>query len=78
MARLAAELARDRAAAVQELTVSVILRTFTPSNDAMKIQITLLLTLTVASLSALAADITGTWKAEFETQRGLQKRVLGS
>ena len=32
-----------------------------------------LLTLAVASLSALAADITGTWKAEFETQRGLQK-----
>jgi enterochelin esterase-like enzyme len=32
-----------------------------------------LLTLAVASLSAFAADITGTWKAEFETQRGLQK-----
>src|SRR6185436_13927757 len=31
------------------------------------------LTLAVASLSALAADVTGTWKAEFETQRGLQK-----
>src|SRR5882724_10604451 len=31
------------------------------------------LTLAVFSLSALAADITGTWKAEFETQRGLQK-----
>src|SRR4051812_37581588 len=38
----------------------------------MKTHITLL-TLAVASLSALAADITGTWKAEFETQRGLQK-----
>ncbi|HKX63066.1 MAG TPA: alpha/beta hydrolase-fold protein, partial [Verrucomicrobiae bacterium] len=38
----------------------------------MKIQITLL-TIAVASLSAFAADITGTWKAEFETQRGLQK-----
>jgi enterochelin esterase-like enzyme len=38
----------------------------------MKIHITLL-TLAVASLSAFAADITGTWKAEFETQRGLQK-----
>jgi enterochelin esterase-like enzyme len=38
----------------------------------MKTRITLL-TLAVASLSALAADITGTWKAEFETQRGLQK-----
>ena len=38
----------------------------------MKTQLTLL-TLAVASLSALAADITGTWKAEFETQRGLQK-----
>ena len=32
-----------------------------------------LLTLAVASLSAFAADVTGTWKAEFETQRGLQK-----
>ena len=31
------------------------------------------LALAVASLSALAADITGTWKAEFNTQRGLQK-----
>jgi enterochelin esterase-like enzyme len=38
----------------------------------MKTRITLL-TLAVASLSALAADITGTWKAEFETQRGQQK-----
>ncbi len=38
----------------------------------MRIQITLL-TLAVASLSAFAADITGTWNAEFETQRGLQK-----
>jgi enterochelin esterase-like enzyme len=32
-----------------------------------------LLTLAVASLSALGADLTGTWKAEFNTQRGLQK-----
>ncbi|HKS37676.1 MAG TPA: hypothetical protein VJW76_10835, partial [Verrucomicrobiae bacterium] len=31
------------------------------------------LTIAVASLSAFAADITGTWNAEFETQRGLQK-----
>ena len=38
----------------------------------MKTQMTLL-TLAVCSLSALAADVTGTWKAEFETQRGLQK-----
>src|SRR5438034_10621469 len=38
----------------------------------MKTHITLLI-LAVASLSALAADISGTWKAEFETQRGLQK-----
>lgn len=38
----------------------------------MKIQSTLL-TLALASFTALAADITGTWKAEFETQRGLQK-----
>jgi len=32
-----------------------------------------LLTLAFASLSALAADVTSTWKAEFNTQRGLQK-----
>lgn len=32
-----------------------------------------LLTLAVISLSALAADVTGTWKAEFDTQIGLQK-----
>src|SRR6186713_2777376 len=32
-----------------------------------------LLTLAVCSLSGLAADITGTWKADFNTQRGLQK-----
>src|SRR5947208_10738492 len=38
----------------------------------MKTYLTLLI-LAVASLSALAADVTGTWKAEFETQRGLQK-----
>lgn len=38
----------------------------------MKTQLTLL-ALAVASLSAFAADITGTWKAEFNTQRGLQK-----
>src|SRR5580765_4682485 len=33
----------------------------------------ILLTLALCSVSALAADITGTWKAEFDTQRGLQK-----
>src|SRR6185503_158730 len=38
----------------------------------MKTHITLL-TLAVCALSALAADVTGTWKAEFNTQRGLQK-----
>src|SRR5437868_3496402 len=38
----------------------------------MKTQITLL-ALAVGSLSAFAADFTGTWKAEFNTQRGLQK-----
>ena len=38
----------------------------------MKTQITLL-TLALFSLSALAADVTGAWKAEFDTQRGLQK-----
>jgi len=32
-----------------------------------------LFALAIASLSAIAADITGTWKAEFNTQRGLQK-----
>src|SRR3954466_6632680 len=38
----------------------------------MKIHLTLF-TLAVASLPALAADVTGNWKAEFQTQRGLQK-----
>lgn len=38
----------------------------------MKTRFTLLI-LAIASLSALAADLTGVWKAEFETQRGLQK-----
>src|SRR5688572_1152766 len=38
----------------------------------MKTHITLL-TLALFSISALAADVTGTWKAEFNTQRGLQK-----
>jgi enterochelin esterase-like enzyme len=38
----------------------------------MKTHITFL-TLAVFSLSAFAADVTGTWKAEFDTQRGLQK-----
>src|SRR4051794_9389523 len=38
----------------------------------MKAQITLL-AIALASLSAPAADVTGTWKAEFNTQRGLQK-----
>jgi enterochelin esterase-like enzyme len=38
----------------------------------MKTPITLL-TLAVFSLSAFAAGVTGIWKAEFETQRGLQK-----
>jgi len=38
----------------------------------MKTHITLLV-LALASFSALAADISGTWKAEFNTQRGLQK-----
>jgi len=32
-----------------------------------------LLALAAFSLSALAADVTGIWKAEFETRRGLQK-----
>jgi hypothetical protein len=32
-----------------------------------------LLALAVISVPALAADITGTWKADFNTQRGLQK-----
>src|SRR5258705_12270616 len=38
----------------------------------MKTHITLL-ALGAASLSALGADVAGTWKAEFDTQRGLQK-----
>lgn len=40
----------------------------------MKTRFTLLaFALALASLSAFAGDITGTWKAEFITQRGLQK-----
>ena len=38
----------------------------------MKTHVTLF-ALAVATFSAFAADITGTWKAEFNTQRGLQK-----
>jgi enterochelin esterase-like enzyme len=38
----------------------------------MKSHITLL-ALAVLSISALAADVTGIWKADFDTQRGLQK-----
>ncbi len=36
----------------------------------------LLVTLVAFPLSALAADLTGTWRAEFETQRGLQKYTI--
>jgi enterochelin esterase-like enzyme len=39
----------------------------------MKTAIILLALLAASSLSALAADVTGTWKADFDTQRGLQK-----
>lgn len=38
----------------------------------MKIPI-LILSLTAFSYSLLAADVTGTWKADFDTQRGVQK-----
>ena len=38
----------------------------------MKLYITFL-SLAFASLCAIATDISGTWKAEFDTQRGLQK-----
>jgi enterochelin esterase-like enzyme len=38
----------------------------------MKTHLTLL-TLALFSLSAVGADVTGTWKAEFDTPRGLQK-----
>ena len=38
----------------------------------MKIRLALL-SLALTTLSAVAADLTGTWKAEFQTQRGLQK-----
>src|SRR5690242_8015584 len=33
----------------------------------------LFLTMAALPLSILAADVTGTWKADFDTQRGLQK-----
>ena len=35
-----------------------------------------LLTLAVCSISAIAADLTGTWKAEFDTQIGAQKYIF--
>ena len=38
----------------------------------MKIQVTLL-TLAALPISLLAADVTGTWKSEFDSQVGLQK-----
>ncbi len=41
----------------------------------MKTQI-LLAVMIALPLSAFAADVTGTWKAEFETQRGLQKYIF--
>jgi enterochelin esterase-like enzyme len=57
-----------RTAIVQELN-----RTFeAKQTKPMKTHITLL-TLALASLSALAAEVTGAWKAEFDTPRGLQK-----
>jgi len=37
---------------------------------------TILLALTALASSVLAADVTGTWKAEFNTQRGLQKYIF--
>jgi enterochelin esterase-like enzyme len=68
MAILAAQPARDRAVTVQGLKFHF----NRPTDNTMKTRITLL-TLAVVSLTSFAADITGTWKAEFETQRGLQK-----
>jgi enterochelin esterase-like enzyme len=65
MAILATQPPRVRAVVVQELK-----RTIEIQN--MKTPITLL-ALVAFSLSALAADVTGTWKAEFDTQLGLQK-----
>ena len=34
---------------------------------------TLFLAIAILPLSMVAADVTGTWKADFDTQRGLQK-----
>ena len=39
----------------------------------MKSKILLLLTLVALPLSVLAADVTGTWKSQFDSQIGLQK-----
>jgi enterochelin esterase-like enzyme len=48
----------------------------TPNNlHKMKTPI-ILLTLVALPLSVLAADVTGTWKADFDTQRGLQKYIF--
>src|SRR6185436_5632369 len=68
VAILAAQPVSVRLALVQRLNF----RLNPPTDNTMKTRVTLL-TVAVASLSAFAADFTGTWKAEFETQRGLQK-----
>jgi enterochelin esterase-like enzyme len=66
MAIMAPQPARVRTAFIQELKCS------SKQRRDMKTHITLL-ALAVFSLSTLAADVTGSWKAEFNTQRGLQK-----
>ena len=42
------------------------------NTDTLKTRVTLLV-IAAASLSAFAADITGTWKAEFNSRHGLLK-----
>ncbi len=71
MAELAAEPASNRPFVVQKLTGLVTLHPATP-DDTMK-RFILILALAAFAGAVSAADVTGTWKAEFDTQRGLQK-----
>src|SRR5436190_10272882 len=71
MVVVAAQPARICAPVVQGLIVTFILLAHSILRT-MKTYLALL-TFAVCSLSVSAADVTGTWKAEFETQRGLQK-----
>ena len=70
MANLAPQFARARTAVVQRLIQQQNHKS--SAKEKMK-KLILLLTVAAFPLSAFAADLTGTWKAEFDTQIGVQK-----